>query len=351
MNVNVVENILTNNLVSVTLDIRNNGIRTQKRLDIKYLNKPSTLAEKGDKKAKKELIKKMVAKMELESLYADFIIDNGYDLTRDFYEYAKEFTERKAPKSDIRTYRAVVNSLKSWHGKEALPCGSISEHMMSDFKDFLEAKHHGISAHNYFKKLKKIFKEATIAKHFKIDPTEKILNKKGKCAVKDTLTIEELRLLSETPCSNITVKNAFLFCCYTGIRHCDTICLKWGNIRDGEMDIIQTKTKERLQVKLHRSAISLMGEKRNPLDLIFRLPTHTGCLKILKNWAASAGLEKHLTWHVARHSFATALFAQDVDILTVSNFLGHKNMVQTQTYLRISDGKKQTAINKLPALF
>ena len=62
----------------------------------------------------------------------------------------------------------------------ALPCGSITETMMIEFKDHLESKHHGISAHNYFKKLKRMIQEGTAAKYFKINPAEKIINKKCK---------------------------------------------------------------------------------------------------------------------------------------------------------------------------
>ncbi len=352
MKVNVVENFLSNNRISVTLDIRHNGIRTQQRLkDIWYVNKPRTAEERDHKKNAKEAIRTMIANMQISSIYTDFMLDKGYDLKKDFFEYAEEFIKRKAPISEVRTYRAVTNSFKKWSGNEKLACGRITETMMTEFKDVLEAKHHGISAHNYFKKLKRIFKEATIAKHFKQNPTENITNKKAKTAEKDTLTIEQVRKLASTPCANLEVKNAFLYCCLTALRFCDVKLLKWGNIKDGCMDIVQTKTKDRLCIQLREDTIKLIGERKNPEDLIFKLPTHTGCLKHLKQWVKDAGIEKHITWHCARHSFGTNLSEQDVNVATIAKLMGHRSIMQTQTYLRVSDTKKLSAINKIPLIF
>ncbi len=352
MKVNVVENVLSNNMISVTFDIRHNGIRTQKRCKgVEYVNIPRNVEERQDKKDKKEMIRKMVAKMQLDSLYTDFMLDNGFDLTKNFFEYATEFMDRKAPISEIRTYRAVTNSLKKWCGKENLPCGIITETMMIEFKDYLESKHNGISAHNYFKKLKRIMKEATTAKYFKTNPTENIINKKCKTAEKDTLTMGDVKRLVITNCANLEVKNAFLFCCLTGLRFCDVKLLKWSNIKDGCMDIVQTKTKERLLIQLRPDTLRLMGDSKRIGDFIFSLPTHTGCLKHLKQWVKDAEIEKHITWHCARHSYATNLLEEDVDILTVSKLLGHKSILQTQTYLRVSDLKKLSAINVIPLIF
>jgi len=352
MKVNVVENLLSNNRISVTLDIRQNGIRTQKRLKgIEYANVPRTAAEREDKKAKKEAIQTMIARMQLDSLYTDFLLDSGFKLSKDFFEYAEEFMQRKAPISEIRTYRAVTNSFKKWCEKEVLPCTTITESMMIEFKDHLEAKHNGVSAHNYFKKLKRIFKEATIAKHFRKNPTEAIINKKCKSNEKETLTVDDIKQMASTPCANQTVKNAFLFSCLTGLRFCDVILLKWKNIKEGNIEIVQVKTKERLTIQLRQDATILMGLPRDSNDAIFNLPTHTGCLKHLKQWVKDAGIEKHITWHCARHSFATNLLEKDVDMFTVSKLLGHKSIMQTQTYLRVLDTKKLTAINAIPQIF
>lgn len=112
MKVNVVENLLSNNLISVTLDIRHNGIRIQRRLKgIQYANKPSTAAEREHKKAQKELVKSIASKWQIDELYKDFLMDNGYNLTKNFFEYAAEFMERKAPISEADLLGMLHNKL------------------------------------------------------------------------------------------------------------------------------------------------------------------------------------------------------------------------------------------------
>jgi len=351
MKIKVRELKIGNNLISVMLDNHYEGGRTQKRLGIKYADIPRNTVEREDKKAKKELVKRIVAKMELDDHYSDFSLDKNFKHKADFFEYCEEYIKRKEPIINIRTHRAVLRKLKAWTKKEKLACGAITESMMIEFKDHLNAELNGISASNYFKKLKTIIKEATTARYFKKNPIDGIINVKGKCAEKDILTVAEVKILADTYCSNSAVKNAFLFCCFTGIRHCDTINLKWENVKEGFIDFTQVKTKERLIINLHEAAVTLIGERKDSSDFVFRLPSHTGCLKVLKSWVADAEIQKHITWHCARHTFATALLIKKVDMYTVSKLLGHRNVIQTQTYLRIVEAQRQDAINKLPSIF
>ncbi|WP_446715143.1 tyrosine-type recombinase/integrase [Cloacibacterium sp. TD35] len=69
---------------------------------------------------------------------------------------------------------------------------------------------------------------------------------------------------------------------------------------------------------------------------------------MLKKWVESAGINKHITWHCARHTFATSLVYEDVGINTVSALLGHKDLRQTQIYVRTAELSKTNAISKLP---
>lgn len=351
MKIKVREIKIKNNLISVMLDRHYPGGRDQRMIGVKYADIPRSSIEREDKKAKKLLVKKIVAKMELDENYSDFSLDKDFKHKADFFEYCEEYIKRKESIINVRTHRAVLKKLKAWTKKEKLACGAITESMMIEFKDHLNSELKGISPSNYFKKLKCIFKEATTARYFKKNPIEGVVNVKGKCAEKDSLTVAEVKLLADTPCSNSVVKNGFLFCCFTGLRHCDTINLKWENVKDGFIDITQLKTKDRLIINLHDAAISLMGERKNQHELVFNLPTHTGCLKILDKWVKAAGIQKHISWHSSRISFASALLTKNVDMYTVSKLLGHRNILQTQTYLRIVEAQKQDAINKLPSIF
>ena len=96
--------------------------------------------------------------------------------------------------------------------------------------------------------------------------------------------------------------------------------------------------------------LKLMGEPENgdKNQLIFSLPSHTMCLKALRHWTARAGIEKHITWHCPRHSFAVNLLNNGANIKTVASLLGHAGLKHTEKYTR-ARRFPQTRSHRLPA--
>ena len=88
----------------------------------------------------------------------------------------------------------------------------------------------------------------------------------------------------------------------------------------------------------------------NDSDIIFPL-THEGTVNdTLQHWAKVAGITKHISFHVARHTHATMMLTLGADLYTVSKLLGHKNIATTQIYAKIVDKKKEEAIGLIPNL-
>ena len=74
------------------------------------------------------------------------------------------------------------------------------------------------------------------------------------------------------------------------------------------------------------------------------------CLKALRHWVKTTGIDKHITWHCARHSFAVNILNNGTNIKTVASLLGHSGLSQTEKYTRAVDSLKEAAINSLPEL-
>jgi integrase/recombinase XerD len=90
-----------------------------------------------------------------------------------------------------------------------------------------------------------------------------------------------------------------------------------------------------------------LGGKKE--GLVFHLPTQDGANKILGKWCADAKLEKHITWHCARHSFSVLLQQKGVDIATIAGILGHTSSKYVHdTYKRYIKIDAEEAIQKLP---
>ena len=350
MTIKVRETKLKGNQVSVMLDIHRNGKRIQKSTKIRYCLVPKTALERQDKKEKLEVIRKMVSSLESNAMYEDYFLERKHQLNKDFFEYSEEFMSSKAP-SQAESYISAVKQLKKFTKKNRLSCSEIDAAFLVRFRNHLEKELSGISPYNYFKKIKKIIKEATYCKYFVVNPTERIINPKGICGEKETLTTQEIQILVNTDCTNVEVKKAFLFSYLTGLRYSDVSKLKWGDIQNGLIDIIQQKTQERLTINLHVEGFNIIGTPKASKDLLFELPSYENCLIHLKNWVVNAEINKHITWHCSRHSFATTLILNNENVMTVSKLLGHKSIIETQRYIRVAEMSKVKAINSIPSIY
>jgi len=104
---------------------------------------------------------------------------------------------------------------------------------------------------------------------------------------------------------------------------------------------------------LNDGLLSIIGEapaNGNKDVLIFDLPTYESCSKSLRRWVKRAGIDKHISWHCARHSFAVNILNNGANIKTIAGLLGHSGLKHTKKYTRAVDKLKEEAINSLPEL-
>ena len=173
------------------------------------------------------------------------------------------------------------------------------------------------------------------------------------------LTEEELQTLINTPNthSESDVARAFLFSCFCGLRWSDISTLVWGDIRSCgtglQIEKRMVKTREMLYLPLSQEAAFFLPDRqgKGPSDLVFRLRSYASASVALKKWLSDAGISKPVTFHCARHTFATLLLTQKQDLYPVSKLLGHKNIKVTQIYAEVVDRKKREAVNSLSGIF
>lgn len=209
------------------------------------------------------------------------------------------------------------------------------------------------SQSTYFAKLKACFNEAFKEGLIHTNPT---LNADPIQTLETTrmyLTVGEIRKLSLTPCRNDMVKRAFLFSCLTGLRYSDIIRLTWGEVlNQGDFTRIifkQKKTKGQEYLDISPSAVGLMGDRGNADSHIFTLPKYASTVnQDIQRWVNRASIDKKISFHCGRHSFAVMMLDLGTDIYTVSKLLGHRELSTTQIYAKVLDKNKQAAVSKIP---
>ena len=199
----------------------------------------------------------------------------------------------------------------------------------------------------YLRNLGKVLNLAVIRKLIATSPLEE-MKLKIEPVDKGFLTKTELTKLSERKFEVHRleqVRDVFLFCCYTGLSYVDVHSLSENDIVEDDGVIWIKKARHKTNVMCH---IPLLNPAKAILEKYMPLLAGTGKLlpvlsnqkmnAYLKEIAAIVGIDKDLTTHLARHTFATTVtLANNVSIENVSKMLGHSSIRMTQHYARILD--------------
>ena len=174
---------------------------------------------------------------------------------------------------------------------------------------------------------------------------------------KEYLTLDEVKRMSVAECDDWRVKYAFLFCCFTGLRYVDVSRLKWKHIVEvgkGEyqIELVQQKTKEPVYIPLSANALKWLPERGydGKENYIFKFRDRSIIYDYLNKWAKTDGVEKHVTFHMSRHTCATLLLYYGTDLYTVSKILGHTSIKTTQVYAKVADEMKRKAVGNVPEI-
>lgn len=215
--------------------------------------------------------------------------------------------------------------------------------------------------HNLFMKFKYVLRKAVREDVIAVNPADKLENSEKpqeEEGTREFLTVDEIRKLIVTPCKNLTLKKAFLFCCLVGLRYSDISSITWGElVKDSDganlLRFRMKKVKRGENAYISDEAMKWLPERGNAADsdIIYPLPKNDSANKQLARWIKAAGIIKRITFHCSRHTAATLNLSLGTSIETVSKMMGHTKISTTQIYAKIIDVKRKEAVNKQNGLF
>lgn len=231
--------------------------------------------------------------------------------------------------------------------KKDIVFSDLTFEFISSFEYFLQLK--GYHINTIAKHMKHLKRHVNIAINKEYIEIQKYAFRKYKIKTIENkhthLVPEELERLENLILSDRYVKlqkslDAFLFCCYAGMRYSDFINLSSENIVDINQETwliyksVKTGTEVRLPLYLLFSGkgIAILNKYRDNLEDFFHLRDNSNVNKDLIIITRLAGLSKRISFHTARHTNATLLIYNGINITTVQKLLGHKSVKTTQVY-------------------
>ena len=270
------------------------------------------------------------------------------DLAINFLDYFQSYIDGYT-KKDLRMMQIAFSRFKDFL-KEQYPlyeCNIkpefITKDMMVLFVDYLQSRSVGEGAKSIYQRFKKVIRYAIEHNVILKDPCKEVICKvDDQMLRKDVLSLEEIQALINCHYENENpmVRRAFIFCLYCGLRFCDVKDLTYKNVDYSNklLKFEQNKTKGHssasgVVIPLNDGLLSIIGEP--PADgnkdmLIFNLPSYESCCKSVKRWVKRSGIDKHISWHCARHSFAVNILNNGANIKTVASLLGHSGLKHTE---------------------
>lgn len=360
-----------NGQVALFLDIYNPEAkkkRTNKSLGLFLYENPSTPAQKKSNKEILDAAEKIRSKMTLELAMEN----NGLgELTKkdkssiNFLDYFKELTDARYESiNNYGNWDSALKHLKNFC-PEGIPLNQIDSKWLSDFKYYLQhvAKKKSnqplsqSSLYSYFNKVKASLNQAHRDELILKNPGLSVKGFKEGEVQREFLTLEELNRSVTADCDVPQMKKAFIFSCLTGLRWSDILALVWSDLQYSEdkqywlLRFRQQKTKGAETLPISDQARELLGEIGKPNEHIFPGLKYSAWYNLkLQQWLMRAGITKTITFHCARHTYATLQLSNGTDIYTVSKLLGHRELKTTQIYAKVIDDKKIAASKAIPKL-
>jgi len=353
-----------NGQISLYLDYYHRGKRKYEYLRLYLIAKPKTPEDRNQNKKTQQLAETIRDKRQIEIQNGVFGVNDLERANSSFLAYFELLTEkRKESDGNYGNWRSALKHLKGF-SKSGVTFADIDKQWLEELKQYFVrdaiAKHNQKLSQNscvsYFNKVRAALKEAVKDGYLLRNPADSIEGIKEAETKREFLTLEELQKAFAAQCDIPIIKNAFIFSALTGLRFSDIKKLTWNEIHHSEelgyyIRFKQKKTKGQETLPISEDAVTILGERLSGDELVFQNLTYSEYNnQKLREWMIRAGIEKYITFHCARHTYATLQLTLGTDIYTVSKLLGHRNLKTTEVYAKIIDEKKVAAANRIKLL-
>lgn len=359
---------------SLYLDIYLDGKRTYEYLKL-YLIPEKNRADKEKNRTTLQLAEDIRAKRMVELRNGEFGFKSMYKEDTLFYPYYRAMCKARLgeeSRGNWGNWYSALHHLLIYDSNEQLTFRDITPEWVQGFKDYLENKakawghdfrkrqdYHPLARNSklsYFNKLRACLNHAFEERIISFNPMRGIDNFKAEEGTRMYLTIEELQKLVQTDMAYPELRRAFLFSCLTGLRRSDIAKLTWGEVHQQgafvRLIFKQKKTGGQEYLDINEQAAELLGVRGKPQDLVFPYMISPDWQNsIIQQWVYKAGINKKISFHCGRHTFAVMMLDLGTDLYTLSKLLGHKSISTTQIYAKVLDKNKQAAVSSIPSIF
>ncbi|WP_161891167.1 site-specific integrase [Pontibacter russatus] len=330
-------------------------------LSLYIYDKPKASLDKEHNKETKALAENIRAKRQIEVQNGQYGFLHKKKLSTQFIDYYKEEAKKRTG-SNSDNWNSSIYYIEEFFN-EGLKISELNSNLCNEYRNFIltapsqrskEKKPLSRnSAVSYFNKFKATLKQAYKEGYLQSDLNVKVQSIKPEETHREYLTLEELQRLYNTKCELPIMKRAAIFSALTGLRFSDIQKLLWSELQQSNAEgyyiqFRQQKTKGVEVLPIPENAMKLTGERGEPTDLVFKgLEYSASNNNILKDWIKKATINKSITFHCFRHTYATLQLSLGTDIYTVSKLLGHRELKTTQIYAKVVDKAKREAANRI----
>jgi integrase/recombinase XerD len=292
----------------------------------------------------------------------EFFRENTKVTLFSFWEEQMNLWQNSKQNNTLKSYKSSLKILKAFNNK--LNFGDLTYDVIQKFDLYLTNERSNALGGRFVKHkcLKSIINQAIMKGFMNVNPYRyfKIKASTGK---RNFLSILEVKILMnleipEQDTFQQMTRDLFLFSCFTGLRYSDVMNLRWSNIKTNPMavTVTMTKTKKQVMVPLIDPAAEIIERFnkhtiRAANNTVFPYICNQVLNRNLKDLMKSAGINRLITYHSSRHTFASNHVEMGTNIIHLKDLLGHSKLTETQVYAKSLESDLFVSMNKMQSTY